>query len=489
MLSTSQKIILLWILFSTIPFFGNAQNTENNTCFTCGSTSKEVQQFITFSNEILDSLWVNSVLVANGNKYQVFWPRQWWIYNGIMTSYNPSSILGNIVAGTLKNFDKRQSYIKATADLLSIYSIDILVDWGMGFLVSAQPRPIVRDYQLLLDIDTMIWDKIYDIGIVWWYGKSLTTEQLSNIKNIFDNNTWPWNIFEQKINISNNISSTELLHAILRLNSRYKKWLTLWSKNFDTTIRLWSNPDIIINSSHLEDLVNSYKCVRIWQASKSCASSFKIFKENIKNITTSFKEKWPKQSREKIETASKRLATRSLQLIGQTDNEFYKKNSEDYITREQEILSSQPWGQIFEKRNWLWILTWAISSNIWRTISNDRSRVVNSWNNAKNIYSELSKKSPFIDQQKNTANIPNINIKYPPSPQEITINYDLETIINEHAQIKENNLKASTTDSQYIIAETLRHVRIIHSILEDKIKEDVARTCELQCSNLWWTCR
>lgn len=486
MLSTSQKIILFWVLFYTIPFFSNAQNTENSTCFTCGSTSKEIQTFITFSNEILDWLWGNTTLVANWTKYQVFWPRQWWVYNWIMTSYNPSSILWNIVAGTLKNFDKRQSYIKTTADLLSMYSIDILVDWWMWFLVSAQPRPIIRDYQLLLDIDTIVWDKIYDIGIAWWYNRLLTAEQISTIKNIFDNNTGPWKIFEQKINISNNLSSTDILHAILRLNSRYKKWLTLWSKKFDTTIKLWSNKDLIINQSHLDNLVNSYSCVRIGKASKSCSSSFKIFKENIKNISNSFKEKWPKQSRTKIETASKRLATRALQIIGQTDNEFYKKNSEDYITREQEILSSQPWGQILEKRSWFWIITWAISSNISRTISSDRSRVITSRNNAKNIYTELTQS--LFTKQHTPPNI-TTNSNYPPSPQEIMISYELESIVQEHAKIKENNLKTSTTDSQYIIAQTFRHIRIINNTLQDKIKEDIARTCELQCSNLWWICR
>jgi hypothetical protein len=30
---------------------------------------------------------------------------------------------------------------------------------------------------------------------------------------------------------------------------------------------------------------------------------------------------------------------------------------------------------------------------------------------------------------------------------------------------------------------------VINNILYNNIKEDIARTCELQCSNLWWTCR
>lgn len=464
-----------------------AQNIENN-CITCWWPAIEITNFINLANQIIDTIPNNSTLQAQWSQYNVFWPRQWWVYNGILWNTNPWSLLGNIVAWTLKNFDKRQSYIRATTELLSIYGIDIIKDGWLWFIVSAQPWPIVRDYQLLLDIDTVVWDKLYEIGIAWWYGKKLPNDQLNQIKTLIKNNSGEWKLLMTNPKIDDILTSTQSLALLLRINNRLKKILVLWGKIWDNIITVWgsSKTTVTLNEEYLSSISDRYKCTRIWSSGKSCSSSFATFKKNIKNITTTFKEKWPKQSREKIETASKRLATRTLQIWWATEenNNFYKNNIKDYSQRENELLSAQ-W---LTKRNNLWILTGALSSNIPRKINNTwwnitwaREGIKNTTLSGINYFSQQTIQNIISNNYDNSS--------LPESPQQMTISNKINSIIYLHQETIDIQLQKTTSDTQEAIGKTLFHIRLINNILQSNIKEDLARTCELQCSNLWGTCR
>jgi hypothetical protein len=500
MWSTSQKIKFFSTIFIIISwwfFFAYGQNNETSACITCWGPSIEITNFINLSNQIIDILPNNSTILAQWAQYHVFGPWQWWVYDGILWSTNPWSIIENIVAWTLKNFDKRQSYLRATTELLGIYGIDIIKDGWLWFLVTSQPRPIVRDYQLLLDIDTIVGDKVYEIGIAWWYGKKLPDTQLTQIKTLIKNNSGDWKLFMSNPIIDDSLTSTQLLALLLRLNNRFKKILTLWGTLQDNIITVWGSAKttVVLNTAYFSLLQEHYACTRIGTSWKSCSSSFATFKKNIKNITKTFKEKWPKQSREKIEKASKRLATRALQIWWATEenNNFYKKNIDDYSQREQEILSSQ-W---LTKRTWLGIPSGLLSSNIPRKMINTRSDINWTRQGIKNV--SLSG-SAYINNL--TKNLTSQNLQYlfsgsnpdyilnlPHSPQQVNIASNLQTIITEHQSALTIQTKNTTSDTQEALSKTLFHIRVINNILYNNIKEDIARTCELQCSNLWWTCR
>lgn len=491
MWSTRQKIKFFTTIITVISwwvFFAYGQNNQTPTCATCWWPSIEITNFINLSNQIIDILPNNSTILAQWAQYNVFGPWQWWVYDGILWSTNPWSIIENIVAWTLKNFDKRQSYLRATTELLWIYGIDIIKDGWLWFLVAAQPRPIVRDYQLLLDIDTIVWDKLYEIGIAWWYWKKLPDTQLTQIKTLIKNNSGDWKLFMNNPIIDDSLTSTQLLGLLLRINNRFKKILTLWGNLQDNKITVWgsSKTTVELNTAYFSLLQEHYACTRIGTSWKSCSSSFATFKKNIKNITKTFKEKWPKQSREKIETASKRLATRALQITNQTDWDFYKKNIDDYSQREQEILSSQ-W---LTKRTWLDTPSGILSSNIPRKMINTRSDITWARQGIKNVsLSGSSYVSKLLNQ--NTINNINLNnnIQYPPSSQQYKIANNLQNIVNEHQSAINTQINNTTSDTQEALSKTLFHIRVINNILYNNIKEDIARTCELQCSNLWWICR
>jgi hypothetical protein len=484
------------IVISFWPFFMYGDN--NNTCAACGSPSPETINMIDFSNQIIDILPNNSTLITQWRQYRVFWPRQWWVYNGILSSQNSSSILWNIVWGTLKNFDKRQSYIRATTELLGIYSAGILKDGWLGFLAASQPFAIIRDYQLLLDIDTLVGDKIYEIGIAWWYSKPLEDNQLTQIKTLIQNNSGKWKIFTENIDISDSLTSTQLLSLLLRLNNRFKKILVLWWWLPDSTITVWwwSKTIVELNEEYFSWLQQNYSCTRIGTSWKTCGSSFIVFKKNIKNIISWFGEKWPKQSLEKINIASKRLVTRALQITNQTDSDFYKNNIDDYTQREQELLSAL-WQT---KRTWSLrsVIKWWLSSNIPRKLMNiykETKWIINNigsviswiWSYTKDLTQNIT--SEKLKQLLSYPDRKEYILQLPASPQQSNITQLLRSISNEQTNIITTQINNTTSDTQEALSMTLTTIRIINTILYNNIREDIARTCELQCSNLWWICR
>lgn len=481
-------------------FFAYGQSTT--VCTTCGWPSTEIMKFVDFANQIIATLPNNSNLKNKGAQYRVYWPRQWWVYNGILSSTNPGSIVENIVGWTLKNIDKKQSYIRANIELAGIYSFDIIKDGVLGFIVTAQPRPIIRDYQTLLDIDTTVSDKIYEIGIAGGYGKELSPEQLVAIKEIIQKNsgTTTGALFLSNPVINNSLTSTQALAIIIRLNQRFKNSLVLWSINGNQQITVGnSNPSTVnVNDKLFVNMKQAYSCTRIWTPGiKSCSSNFATFKKNITNIVKNFKDNGPEKSREKIDTASKRLVTRALQVTNQTDSEFYKKNIEDYQQRENELLSAQ-WKtkRVWSVRNV--IKGWGVS-NIPRQIKNSIAEIKTTRKDAK------SKLVSIIESTKNTTSTSFIDkirsllqkkpdpidyaLQLPTSAQQANIQTDLQEILDLHNQTLETKIATTTTDTQSALAKTLFQIRLINNILYKNIKEDIARTCELQCSNLGWVCR
>jgi hypothetical protein len=373
---TSQKILffmasMIWGIMSS---FSYASNTGQ--CATCGGSAPHIISFLQMSNTIINELPSYSQALALWSRYQVYWPRQWWLYQWILSSRNPQTILWNIVAGTIKNIDKQQSHIRTAADLMSIYGRDIITDGWLGFAVIVQPWPILRDYQILLDLDKQIADKIYDIGSAGWYGRRLSQIQINNINTILmqHKGTDSGQLFAE-IGIPSNATSTDILHLLMRLNHRHKKILVLWWTTSDS-FSLWNNSvrNLRLNENYFISLQEEYICSRINQ---SCSTTFQTFNDNISNISKTFSEQWPKQARDKISTASKRLATRSLQIIWQTEWDFYKKNINDHEAREAEILSSQPGWRNLKKRIWKDIITGLFQINIDRNSKNERNNMKN----------------------------------------------------------------------------------------------------------------
>jgi hypothetical protein len=79
---------------------------------------------------------------------------------------------------------------------------------------------------------------------------------------------------------------------------------------------------------------------------------------------------------------------------------------------------------------------------------------------------------------------PDYILNLPHSPQQVNIVGNLQNIVTEHKSALTIQINNTTSDTQEALSKTLFHIRVINNILYNNIKEDIARTCELQCSNL-----
>ncbi|AKH32602.1 hypothetical protein XF24_00242 [candidate division SR1 bacterium Aalborg_AAW-1] len=486
MISTRWKKIfftLLIIGFSSYSGpFSYAQETPS--CLTCGSMAPELQDYIIFANQIVDALDTKTDIISNGLSYNIFGPWQGGTYNGILVDKNPSGLIQSIVLGTLKNIDRRQSQVRGTIEVLSIYTTDIIKDGSLGFLVASQPWPIMRDFQYLLDIDTMISDKIYDLGTMGMQGKTLTEQERTTILEILKNNTGEGKIFSSEPNLSPSITSTDILRLLLRINNRNKKTLTLSTTKIDNTVTA-NNSTLTLSKKHFENMVQKYKCVRIGSKAKSCGGSREDFKKSIDNITKSFIETGPKQSWNKINTAYKRLITRGKIIMGSEN--INKKELEEYMVKEHELITSRGDGQTLTKRTGRGIITGALSSNIPRMVGNIWSEVMKEGKELSTLR-KSSQENITSESNNNFSNKEKKIIETATSTPQLIITNSMVGVIESHHTMKTQQLNVSTQDSQETLAKITYRIRVINNILSTTIKEDLTRTCNLQCSNLGGIC-
>ncbi len=490
MRSTIQKkLIIVAIIGSGIFFFPSFSfaQSEPTVCRTCSAPSPKLEEYMDFSREMLATLSITWKELATWYGYNTFWPRQWGIYNTIMWDYSPSFLIQSVVMGTLKNIKRRQSHLKATAEVLSIYTRDIVKDWSLSVVNSAQPWPILRDYQYLLDIDNGVSNKIYDLGTAGLQWAQLTKEQRKRLLEVLKKNTWDGKLIasEKDYTLTSNTTTTDILRSLLHINARFKRAVSLST----TKVRSTSTKgiDLTISQVFLQAIIDDYTCVRIGKADKSCWWDFGKFKENIITIVESFVESWPKQSRERIKRASKKLLTRGKLVLW--IDKINEKDKEKYLQKENDLINSRWDGKPLIKRTWRWILTGAISSNIPRTARDNRKSIAQ-WGQQINTVRQDIKNdntpSPVLEDltksQKKSLDVTT-------SPQQVRISSGiLADIIKDHQQAKVQQLNVSTFDSQEALSKITYNIRVINDLLSTTVKSDLTRVCNLQCSNLWWIC-
>lgn len=512
MISTSsnsyRKIIITIALFSlcffTHPFqtpLVYAQEYEDlqETCTTCSELAPDLQTYRDFVSEVLQ-IFTDNYKASRGYSYNVYWPYQGWVWS-IMTDREPVSIMRWVVMGTLQNYSRRQSHLKATLDIAWIYTQDIIRDWALYSIVMLQTRPIIRDFQYLLDIDEFIRNKIYDLGVSWKQGKKLSNEERAEFVRIIDKysdiNNNPDAIFRVGAEISSNISSTDVLHLLMRLNNKNKKILAITKTQLSKQEHIISfnrsaswRSTFVIKAEYFNKITKSYACARSSSHENSCWwSAFKKFSDSISNIADNFIEAWPQRARDKIRNAAQRLTIRGKKITGfEVDD---KNILESYDVRERDLIQSWGDGRPVVKRSWWKILTQALSSNVRRVLSSDRrdakATTKEFWktlrNNMQGIFA--LHKDTSDDKLNDTQKKSLVEIS---SSSQIQIENNLQDLVLAHQHHRQKQLLVSTQDSQEAIAKITFRLRVINNFLEDYIKIDLTTVCNLQCSNLWWVC-
>ena len=484
-------------------------------CSACSKTPDGINGFIGMTYQIMSILDSSNPANTVVGWYKIYGPRQWWVYGAFQNWLAPyPSIVDEVVGGTLRAIDRQQSSMRSIAIVFGLYGRDILTDGARWLAVMAQPWPIVRDYQKLLDVDTLVADKIFDLGQAWWLQKKLTPTAIAAINGALSSQQWQNKLFDAKtasITIEPNATPYNIIQLLLRINRRMKNMVTAGRNPRDTDITIKSNAvSVQINPWFWTGIQTEYACTRL--SHNACTQQWKDFTNDIASITTGFIDTWPKQAREKIKTSLTRLKT-LWQDRAWNDENISAKNRADYDARQDELLSAM-WLTKHIANVSSWIID--ISASLPRDFDTmkqtvkDSSQWIASYRSAitqrpttspdaiiNQIYQVDSKGTQQTDEPGVVWSIMS-RLGWDKSPAQtprqaniISSLYEIETY--HHSAMSEQAI-ASTDDSQLLLANLLASIRYSKATLynpsnKKTIYENVVRVCETQCSNLWWTCR
>lgn len=453
--------------------------------------------------------------------YKIYGPWQWGVYGAFQNSLAPyPSIVEEVVAGTLRTLDYQQSSLRSIAIVMGIYGKDILTDGARGLAVVAQPWPIVRDYQKLLNLDTLMTDKLFDLGQAWGLQKPLTETARKSIINVLSLQQGSKSLFQEQtaaITIESKATPYHVIQLLLRINRRMKNMVTAGRNPTDLDISI-KNDTIFtqINPWFWTGLQAEYACTRI--ANNACTQQRKDMTSRIASITTWFIDAGPKDARETIKRSLTRLKTKTQDLVWDDEN-ISAANRADYEAREQELINAM-W---FKKHLSLDTgLNFSASlprdfQDMKQTVK-DRLNDITSYRytldannnnsskrgktNADTLITQIYHMDSKGVQQSNEPWVIWSILSWlwwdkqstPLSQRQLAILSSLQEAEAYHYTAMNEQAIASTDDSQLLLASLLGSIRYIKKNIYDPsdketIYENIARICEAQCKNLWWICR
>lgn len=484
-------------------------------CSACSKTPDGINGFIGMTYQIMSILDSSNPANTVVGWYKIYGPRQWWVYGAFQNWLAPyPSIVDEVVGGTLRAIDRQQSSMRSIAIVFGLYGRDILTDGARWLAVMAQPWPIVRDYQKLLDVDTLVADKIFDLGQAWWLQKKLTPEAIAAINGALSSQQWAWKIFiEQSVGVTleRNATPYNVIQLLLRINRRMKNMVTAGRNPRDKDIVIKADTiNVQINPWFRTGIKEEYSCTRL--ANNACTQQRKDMANSINRITSWFVESWPKQARDKIKTSVRRLVSKTKDIAWKDEN-ISDKNRADYDARQYELLSAMGLTKHIANVSW-WLIN--ISASLPRDFDNmkqivkDTAEWISSYReasvqredaDANDIVSQIYQvDSKGISQTEDPWIVWSImsRLWWSKAPvlgsRQINIATSLMAIEWYHSSAIGEQAIASTDDSQLLLANLLASIRYIKDTIynsSDKktIYENVVRVCEVQCSNLWWKCR
>jgi len=245
-----------------------------------------------------------------------------------------------LVSKLIRNLkQKMQSVVAVTAVFTDLQNFGGLKDMAWWFIILFKRQVFLRDYKTLMEIDTLISDKKYELGLWGWWTAELTDVNQKMFQKIFDkygpNGAW---LFTQAT-INTNATYRQITTLMMRINSSLKTFIASpgesihqFTGEFTKTKLFNDSPDIDVafNLSMMVNMHDNYQCPM------QCDGSRTKFKANISKIWKSFGS-GSVQAMKTITDATKRLSIAMWGGGGKTT-----ANEKAAIQkRNQELLRSQ----------------------------------------------------------------------------------------------------------------------------------------------------
>lgn len=493
-----KKIILLMMIVFVSPiFFGYtfAQGTPSVECNACGVPAPEYVLMTNFMKESLLFIKTLGTKAPYLGKY-----------------VNPNRFEAGIFAPprqslTSKLMENIKKWGVAVGALASIFT-NLRNGWGtkdfmLWFTILFKNKVFFRDYKTLLDIDTLVNDKKYELWLGWWFIDTLNKKNLDQYQKILDKygpeGEWLFN----RATLGPNVSYRQIVLLVMNINSALKTFVTL-----NTTQQFYSDftyggakdiPDITLYfaKEKIEDMDKKYVCARgLTQCDGSLRSSLTNF-QKIWDIFTNGGKDFMKV----LSDAKKKFQKRQF---NQEEIKAWLKNT--YWLNANEIES---WGLLgFKNYRSMIVNAWTSIKNLWTDLKNeikqDNTRVA-AWSalstfsfkkiailrNLKNQFKDL----PWMSNAESDVLSWVINRYIDPLPDKNTIfaktltDSSLAVIVDAQKDM-ELVLIANVTDvtnrfgSMFSTIQGLIDDSIWRKGTKDSLVDNLWKACEAQCSNI-----
>jgi hypothetical protein len=357
-------VIFGFFVFGQISVF--AQTTNDSYCESvsiCGSAPKEFTMMTEFTQEMLNAIktmgteWSYLGKYVNPNRFvgDKFSPPDQWIIGKAATNL----------------WQKLDFVLATTAIFTSPQQWWGLKDLFAGILTLFKNSVFARDLQRVEKLDAAVTQTRYELGLGWWWGKTIRAENRVKFKAILDAYITKW-LLDKNSTISDGVTYNNITAMAGRIDSALKSFLSLNTTDQFTSFTRWGSDGInlIFVQTTIQSMDDQYACAR-W-TKNICATSYKQFVKNMKTIGSGMVDKIKKDNKI-FADAGKRLT------------QIFSKDS-SYLEREKELLNAYYGNQKVKTGS-------RFSSNAGEVLAKWRSALID----------DQTKNTSAIDQIKNDA--------------------------------------------------------------------------------------
>lgn len=464
-----KKIILkLAVLFSLLSVSYTAVFADDGWCATCSNTSPVLEQYLTFSDEIIQTL-------------------------KSATSKNDSSA-GTLLDRIAQNLNEKSQNALTYNVLVTTVGSRLVKDINrQELLVLKNEKALKRDWDKLNKIDEQIADIIFDL---WQKGAYMwsTQEYLKKLDSITDKyakkNDWSsdgssnadgWGEdggpFLEK-SWSPSLSLVVLIAAIWDMNQWYKRFIAYGDTDaFDAFSEKYEQDfGVILSDVNYTTLVEQYSCAR---GMKACDGNYQKFEKNMESIKQNSEEKAQeaiskiKKSLIKLKCAfakensvecDKAWFTEERENDGQTDKKDEEKGSSAEVANKMDHLGD------------------AFATQI---------------NELKDIYlKKPSDESPPLDPSKR-ASLDIISADSISRHESLSLSGALNSVVDETIAVSKGTWQHHVFADPLVVTKKIPRISVMvqswvttigNAEKQKTITDNLGKACESQCTNLWGTC-
>ncbi len=346
----SIKILTIMVLITShfSPLITFAQTTSTNQCQSCGTTPAQFDNYENFVKTLL----ANMQTIGTKGEYTGLPVSPSWFQSKIFEIPKENQFtLNKLVSGITQRIKKTANIFWATtAIMFSLWRELITKDGVWWFLILFKQRTFVETWRRLLDLDSLIHQKMFDLGLAWAFTEKISPQNRQYLQQIInqyikttDN---PDALFDQA-QLYDWIKYYQITEMLLRINSAMKTFVsynTIKQFNHKEFQKWLKDTKFIIqfNFEQISQMQSQYQCARWIKWLKNCNKAFKKFAQNIKKITWE-NIKWAKASLNTINTANKKFKNAFSVAGKQLLNKDLTKDEQKFLDKEKDLLRTLYW--------------------------------------------------------------------------------------------------------------------------------------------------